>query len=344
MLKKIISLALALALTLSIITFPASADDPISVFLDGVQLTFDVPPQLMNDRTMVPLRAVFEAMGAYVDWDGDTETVTGTKGDTVVVLTIGDTSPTINGQVVTIDQPGVIVNDRTLAPLRFVGEAFGGIVEWDGDTQTVTITSSGEPISPPPVLQQPTLTPEPKPEPTATPQTTPTVAPTPSPNPTPMPSSTSPTSGSIDTKLMGHWQYKTNKFSNKVYSEVWENFYFYDNGNFIYVYVGETQHKTVGKYDVSDGKVYFTDRLRYKVENVDTQVKNLLDFGIDYEKYIINLGPVEYDNIVISEYQFGSDSDGSFLLIYRPYMALYNIGGNTDYKTIDDCIKYYRIN
>ena len=65
--KKILSLALALALALSVFIFPSSADDPISVYLDGVQLTFDVPPQLMNDRTMVPLRAVFEAMGAHVD-------------------------------------------------------------------------------------------------------------------------------------------------------------------------------------------------------------------------------------------------------------------------------------
>jgi len=90
--KKIISFTLVLALALSIFTFPASADDPIRVYLDGALLAFDVPPRLMNDRTMVPLRAVFEAMGAHVDWDGATETVTGTKGDTVVVLTIGDTS------------------------------------------------------------------------------------------------------------------------------------------------------------------------------------------------------------------------------------------------------------
>jgi N-acetylmuramoyl-L-alanine amidase len=79
-------------------------------------------------------------MGATVDWDGATQTATATKDDTVVVLTIGDTSPTIDGEVVTIDQAGVIVDGRTLAPLRFVAEIFGGTVVWDGDSLTATIT------------------------------------------------------------------------------------------------------------------------------------------------------------------------------------------------------------
>jgi len=160
MTKRIFTLALAtiICIVLAFAVTLADSDD-ISVYLDGRRLEFDVPPQLMNDRTMVPLRAVFEAMGAHVDWDGETETVTGTKGDTVVVLTIGDTSPTINGQAVAIDQPGVIVNSRTLAPLRFVGEAFGGIVDWDGETQTVTITSSGGEATQPTNALQPTPTP-----------------------------------------------------------------------------------------------------------------------------------------------------------------------------------------
>ena len=143
MFKKTISLALALVLSLGVFAFPAFAADPISVYLDGRVMTFDVPPQLIHDRTMVPLRAIFEAMGAKVDWEGDTQTVTGTKDNIVVVLKIGDTSPTINGNVVTIDQPGIIIDDRTLAPLRFVAEAFGGTVEWDEKTQTASITMNG---------------------------------------------------------------------------------------------------------------------------------------------------------------------------------------------------------
>jgi N-acetylmuramoyl-L-alanine amidase len=79
-------------------------------------------------------------MGASIAWNNDTQTVTATKGATVVVLAIGSTSPTINGQAVAIDQPGIIVDGRTLAPLRFVAEAFGGTVAWDGSTQTASIT------------------------------------------------------------------------------------------------------------------------------------------------------------------------------------------------------------
>jgi len=84
---------------------------------------------------------------------------------------------------VAIDQPGVIVNSRTLAPLRFVGEAFGGIVDWDGETQTVTITSSGGEAA--------TLHPEPTPAPESTPA--------PATTPTPLPQA------SGDITLVGRW-------------------------------------------------------------------------------------------------------------------------------------------
>ena len=121
---------------------PAPAD--VTVTFNGSPLTFDVAPQIIfaTGRTMVPLRAIFEAMGATVAWDGITQTATAVKDDTTVILTIGDNSPTINGVVSTIDQPAILVEEvgRTLAPLRFVAEAFGGTVEWDNDTQTAHIT------------------------------------------------------------------------------------------------------------------------------------------------------------------------------------------------------------
>ena len=113
----------------------------ISVFLDGRRLTFDVPPYLVNGRTLVPLRVIFEELGASIVWDNVTKTVTATKGGTVVVLTIGDTSPTVNGQIRPIDQPMIAVNGRTLVPLRFVAEAFGVKVDWNPAALTVTITS-----------------------------------------------------------------------------------------------------------------------------------------------------------------------------------------------------------
>jgi hypothetical protein len=138
--KRISFTVLVLSALLLIAAAPLSAAPDISVILDGQTLSFDVPPQLVNGRMLVPLRAIFEAMGASIDWDGDTQTVTATKDGSVVVLTIGSASPMIDDKIVAIDQPGIIVDGRTLAPLRFVAEAFGGTVIWDGSTQTALIT------------------------------------------------------------------------------------------------------------------------------------------------------------------------------------------------------------
>jgi hypothetical protein len=85
------------------------------------------------------MRTIFEELGASVDWDDAKQTVNATKGDTVVALTIGNVSPTINGKVVTIDQPAITVNGRTLVPIRFIAESFGVKVDWDAATLTVTI-------------------------------------------------------------------------------------------------------------------------------------------------------------------------------------------------------------
>ena len=138
--SKSVVVLLVSCLMVSILAFPGLAAAPTyRIFIDGREIAFDVAPQNYNGRILVPLRAIFEEMGAIVNWNDEARTVTATKGDTVVVLTIGDVSPKVNGKVVPIDQPGVIVNGRTLAPLRFVGEAFGGTVVWDGDTSTVWI-------------------------------------------------------------------------------------------------------------------------------------------------------------------------------------------------------------
>jgi N-acetylmuramoyl-L-alanine amidase len=117
-----------------------SNQNPV-VYLDGKKLNFDVEPIIENGRTMVPLRAIFEALGAQVDWDNDTRTVTAIKGDTTVVLPIGSTKPTVNGKEWPLDVPAKISQNRTLAPVRFVGEAFGSSVGWDAVARTVSISS-----------------------------------------------------------------------------------------------------------------------------------------------------------------------------------------------------------
>jgi len=147
MLKKVFSFTLAsmFCLVLAVPVFAtgeAQGADQITVIVDSKVLDFDVPPQNVSGRILVPLRVIFEEMGASIVWDSDNQTVTATKDDTTVALTIGDISPTVNGGIIPLDQPGIVVDGRTLAPLRFVAEAFGGSVVWDGETQTATITTN----------------------------------------------------------------------------------------------------------------------------------------------------------------------------------------------------------
>ena len=136
--KKILSLCLAVLLVFAIAPM---AFANISVTLDGAAIEFDVPPQMIDSRTMVPLRAIFEALDAEIDWDGDTQTVTATRGATVVVMQVGNPVINVAGSDVTLDVSPVIVDGRTLVPARAVAESFGVNVEWDGDTQTVVLST-----------------------------------------------------------------------------------------------------------------------------------------------------------------------------------------------------------
>jgi hypothetical protein len=90
---------------------------------------------------MVPLRKIFEALGATIIWEAKTQTVTATLGDTVVKLTIGDTKGYVNGAVVPLEQPGVIIDGHTMVPVRFIGESFGAKVGWDANTKTVKLST-----------------------------------------------------------------------------------------------------------------------------------------------------------------------------------------------------------
>lgn len=116
-------------------------DETISVVLDGSELIFDQPPIIKDDRTLVPLRAIFEALGATVAWDGNTQTVTAQKGDIIIKLTIGTYEFYKNNDSISLDVPSMIVNDRTLVPVRAISEALDCDVDWDGDTRTVHIYS-----------------------------------------------------------------------------------------------------------------------------------------------------------------------------------------------------------
>lgn len=127
---------------------PASAQG-VSVFVDGNRLNFDQPPVMVGGRTLVPLRGIFEALGATVVWDAPTRTVRAQRDATSIELTLGSTMATVNGQPVTLDVPAQSVGGRTMVPLRFIGEALGADVDWRPATRTVLITSTGGAEPPP---------------------------------------------------------------------------------------------------------------------------------------------------------------------------------------------------
>jgi len=120
-------------------TIPPPAPE-IKVLVNGAAVTFDQPPIIENGRTLVPLRAIFEALGATVEWEQSTQTVTAVKDDVTIVLKIGDSFLTKNGERIALDVPAKIVGGRTLVPARAVAESFGADVQWNGTTRTVTIT------------------------------------------------------------------------------------------------------------------------------------------------------------------------------------------------------------
>jgi len=114
---------------------------PVGIFLNGRSISLDVPPQVISGRVMLPFRAVSESLGVKVDWSQSAQTITATKGGTVVTLPIGSVSPTVNGHIVTIEVPATIVGGRALVPLRFFAEAFNVEVDWDEVKRTVYMTS-----------------------------------------------------------------------------------------------------------------------------------------------------------------------------------------------------------
>ncbi|MGE8034443.1 stalk domain-containing protein [Lysinibacillus sp. NPDC093692] len=141
--KKIWTLFLAAILIVPILLQPvtAQAARAITIYVDGVQLKTDQPPVMVQGRVMLPLRAIFEALDANVDWDRKNQTVTGIKGGTTVVLKIKSKVATINGERVTLDVPAQIINGRTMVPVRFVSEALGQDVDWNPYNQIVSIKS-----------------------------------------------------------------------------------------------------------------------------------------------------------------------------------------------------------
>ena len=112
----------------------------VTVFLNDRKIKFDQIPVIDNGRTLVPLRAIFEKLGAEIEWNGETKTVTAVKGETKIELTVDSTNATKNGEAVNLDVPAKIVNGRTMIPVRFVADCFGVEVGWNEEMKQVQLT------------------------------------------------------------------------------------------------------------------------------------------------------------------------------------------------------------
>ena len=142
--KKAISVLLILGIVLSGFVFAES--DPIKAEANNQEFVFNVESTIVEGLTLVPVRAIFEPLGLEVSWDGTTRTVIGENKDSLIKLQIYDVSATVNGKVVILDVPAVIINERTMVPAKFIGQATGAKVSWDENTKILSINKSASDI------------------------------------------------------------------------------------------------------------------------------------------------------------------------------------------------------
>ena len=113
----------------------------IKLYIDGEEVQTDVSPIIINSRTMVPARVLFEKFNATVDWDESTSQVHIKGENTDIVFTVGINKAVVNGTEIELDVAPMILKERTLVPIRFISENLGYNVSWDDITKSVFITS-----------------------------------------------------------------------------------------------------------------------------------------------------------------------------------------------------------
>ncbi len=136
--KKTVAYVLAVILCVSNVL----AGQEVNLKFNNKSVNTDVPAQIVEGRTLVPLRAIFEALGAKVEWIPDTKKIKATKGKIVIEMFVNNREYHINGKEKYMDVPAQVINGRTMVPARYAAEAFGLKVNWKADTKTVDITSN----------------------------------------------------------------------------------------------------------------------------------------------------------------------------------------------------------
>ncbi|MEW9673288.1 stalk domain-containing protein [Ammoniphilus sp. 3BR4] len=141
--KKFSSLLLTSLLLFSsmAVTGAEGSSSNITVYINGQVQEYEQSPVIERDFTLVPLRGIFESLGASLSWDDKAKKITVTKDSIRIIMTVGSDTALINGMPVTLDVSPKIMNGRTMIPLRFVSEALGSEVKWDGATKQIHINT-----------------------------------------------------------------------------------------------------------------------------------------------------------------------------------------------------------
>ena len=116
-------------------------NNPVYVKFNDDILGFDVPPIIEDGSTLVPMRFLFEQMGADVEWDSETQTATATLDNKALTFSIDNVNARINNKPAKMDVPARLVNGKTMVPLRFLSENMGYDVDWDADSRTAIVNS-----------------------------------------------------------------------------------------------------------------------------------------------------------------------------------------------------------
>lgn len=138
---KRVSKYVSLFLIISMLFMNAFAAGSINLYVNNSKLELANPPVLVNGNTLVPVRSIFENLGATVEWDNDIRTVTGKTADKIIKLIIDNKTATVNGSAVELAAPATIINGSTYVPARFVAESLGAEVAWDNNTKSVLVNS-----------------------------------------------------------------------------------------------------------------------------------------------------------------------------------------------------------
>lgn len=141
--KRFSLILMALLLSCTTLSGFAYDGETVRVYVNGNEIVSDVPAVLVNDSTMLPFRAVFEALGVSnneIEWNGDQEYIIVRHDRKMIFLTIGNELGIVNDTPVPLRTAPYLSNDRTMVPARFVAEALGCSVAWDDITRTVNIT------------------------------------------------------------------------------------------------------------------------------------------------------------------------------------------------------------